>query len=110
MLVALAFVHNQMNNNKYKLVAPLAPLSVSKHPCSAPNCCSIPHLPADNVPSTGTSGKTPVVSLYSLEKRVLYKLSQELCVYIVDHPSVLNLLNSIGVCGRPGNDFKWSYP
>ncbi|KAJ9090296.1 hypothetical protein DSO57_1003824 [Entomophthora muscae] len=45
--VALAFVHNQMDNKKYKLV----PLSALKHPCSAPNRCSIPHLPADNVPS-----------------------------------------------------------
>ncbi|KAJ9081721.1 hypothetical protein DSO57_1011751 [Entomophthora muscae] len=59
MLVALAFFHNQMDNNKYKLVAPLVPLSVLKYPHSTLNCCSIPHLPADNVPSTGTSSKTP---------------------------------------------------
>ncbi|KAJ9074455.1 hypothetical protein DSO57_1006105 [Entomophthora muscae] len=46
-------------NNEYKLVASLVPLSVSKHSCSAPNRYSIPHLLADNVLSTGTSGKTP---------------------------------------------------
>ncbi|KAJ9063198.1 hypothetical protein DSO57_1002498 [Entomophthora muscae] len=39
--------------------APLVLLSVSKCPCSASNCCSIPHLPADNVPPTGASDKTP---------------------------------------------------
>ncbi|KAJ9057615.1 hypothetical protein DSO57_1020876 [Entomophthora muscae] len=38
------------DNSKYKLVAPLVPLSASKRPCSAPNRCSIPHLPADNAP------------------------------------------------------------
>ncbi|KAJ9049547.1 hypothetical protein DSO57_1023350 [Entomophthora muscae] len=59
MLVALAFVRNQMDNNKYKLVAPLVPLSVLKRPCSALNRCFIPHIPTDNAPSTGTSGKTP---------------------------------------------------
>ncbi|KAJ9061282.1 hypothetical protein DSO57_1022196 [Entomophthora muscae] len=51
MLVALAFVCNQMDNNKYKLVAPLVPLSILKRPCSSPNHCSIPHLPAGNAPS-----------------------------------------------------------
>ncbi|KAJ9052771.1 hypothetical protein DSO57_1030848 [Entomophthora muscae] len=55
MLMALAFVCKQMDNNKYKLVAPLVPLSVLKRPHSTPNCRSIPHLPADNVPSTSTS-------------------------------------------------------
>ncbi|KAJ9067385.1 hypothetical protein DSO57_1000294 [Entomophthora muscae] len=59
MLMALAFVCNQMDNNKYSLVAPLVPLSVLKRPCSSPNCCLIPHLPADNAPFIGTSGKTP---------------------------------------------------
>ncbi|KAJ9076016.1 hypothetical protein DSO57_1030154 [Entomophthora muscae] len=58
-LVALAFVHNQMDNDEYKLVAPLVPLSASKRPCSTPSCHSIPHLPADSAPSTGTSNKTP---------------------------------------------------
>ncbi|KAJ9050686.1 hypothetical protein DSO57_1012225 [Entomophthora muscae] len=51
MLVAFAFVCKQIDNNKYKLIAPLVPLSASKLPFSAPNCCSIPHLPADNAPS-----------------------------------------------------------
>ncbi|KAJ9075776.1 hypothetical protein DSO57_1032458 [Entomophthora muscae] len=55
MLVALAFVCNQMDNYEYKLVAPLVPLSASKRPCSASSCCSIPHLPTDSVPSAGTS-------------------------------------------------------
>ncbi|KAJ9082547.1 hypothetical protein DSO57_1003705 [Entomophthora muscae] len=50
MLVALAFVYNQMDNNKYKLVASLVPLSVLKRPCSASNSLSIPYLPTDNVP------------------------------------------------------------
>ncbi|KAJ9063520.1 hypothetical protein DSO57_1000099 [Entomophthora muscae] len=59
MLVALAFVRNQMDNDEYKLVAPLVPLSTSKCPLSASSCCSIPHLPAGGVPSAGTSGKTP---------------------------------------------------
>ncbi|KAJ9065990.1 hypothetical protein DSO57_1014048 [Entomophthora muscae] len=60
MLVALAFVRNQMKNDKYKLLAPLVPLSASKHPCSAPSCCSIPRLPAGGVPSTGTLNRPPV--------------------------------------------------
>ncbi|KAJ9060876.1 hypothetical protein DSO57_1026288 [Entomophthora muscae] len=59
MLVALAFVHNQMDNDEYKLVAPLVPLSISERPCSTPSCYSIPHLPADSAPSTGTSSKIP---------------------------------------------------
>ncbi|KAJ9062877.1 hypothetical protein DSO57_1005999 [Entomophthora muscae] len=59
MLVALAFVHNQMDNYEYKLVAPLVPLTASKHPCSASSCCSIPHLPAGGVPSAGTSNRPP---------------------------------------------------
>ncbi|KAJ9050650.1 hypothetical protein DSO57_1012618 [Entomophthora muscae] len=41
---------------------------------------------------------------------ILYKLPQELCVYPVDHPSVLNLFISIGVCGRPEDDIKWANP
>ncbi|KAJ9063702.1 hypothetical protein DSO57_1038184 [Entomophthora muscae] len=59
MLVALAFVCNQMDNDEYKLVAPLVPLSTLKCPCSTPNRHFIPHLPADSVHSTGTSSKTP---------------------------------------------------
>ncbi|KAJ9078769.1 hypothetical protein DSO57_1003233 [Entomophthora muscae] len=59
MLVALAFVHNQMDNDEYKLIAPLVPLSASKRPCSTSSCHSIPHLPAESVPSTGTSNRTP---------------------------------------------------
>ncbi|KAJ9053758.1 hypothetical protein DSO57_1021150 [Entomophthora muscae] len=59
MLVALAFVCNQMDNDEYKLVAPLVPLSASKCPCSTSSCHSIPHLPADSVPSTGTSNRPP---------------------------------------------------
>ncbi|KAJ9078811.1 hypothetical protein DSO57_1002872 [Entomophthora muscae] len=59
MLVVLAFVHNQMDNDEYKLVASLVPLSTLKHPHSTPSCHFIPYLPADNAPSTGTSGKTP---------------------------------------------------
>ncbi|KAJ9077801.1 hypothetical protein DSO57_1013227 [Entomophthora muscae] len=39
--------------------APLVPLSTSKHPCSAPSCHFIPHLPADSAPSTGISNKVP---------------------------------------------------
>ncbi|KAJ9076847.1 hypothetical protein DSO57_1022446 [Entomophthora muscae] len=59
MLVALAFVCNQMDNDEYKLVAPLVPLSTSKRPHSTPSRHFIPHLPADSVPSTGTSSETP---------------------------------------------------
>ncbi|KAJ9070798.1 hypothetical protein DSO57_1003660 [Entomophthora muscae] len=59
MLVALAFVCNQMDNDEYKLVAPLVPLSTLKHPFSTPSRHSIPHLPMDSAPSTGTSSKTP---------------------------------------------------
>ncbi|KAJ9075368.1 hypothetical protein DSO57_1036831 [Entomophthora muscae] len=59
LLVALAFVCNQMDNDEYKLVAPLVSLSASKRPLSTSSCHSIPHLPADSVPSTGTSNGTP---------------------------------------------------
>ncbi|KAJ9063195.1 hypothetical protein DSO57_1002495 [Entomophthora muscae] len=59
MLVALAFVCNQMNNDEYELVAPLVPCLTSKRPCSNPSCHSIPHLPADSAPSIGTSSKIP---------------------------------------------------
>ncbi|KAJ9058224.1 hypothetical protein DSO57_1014660 [Entomophthora muscae] len=59
MLVALAFVYNQMDNDEFALVAPLVPLSVSKRPRSASSCCFIPCLPTSNVPSAGTSSKTP---------------------------------------------------
>ncbi|KAJ9089391.1 hypothetical protein DSO57_1013330 [Entomophthora muscae] len=59
MLVALAFVRNQMENDKYKLLAPLVPLSASKRPCSTPSCCSIPCLPAGGVPSAGTLNGPP---------------------------------------------------
>ncbi|KAJ9063344.1 hypothetical protein DSO57_1001249 [Entomophthora muscae] len=55
MLVALAFVCNQMDNDEYKLVAPLVPLSASKLPCTALSCCSIPCLPSGGIPSVGTS-------------------------------------------------------
>ncbi|KAJ9085426.1 hypothetical protein DSO57_1014078 [Entomophthora muscae] len=59
MLVALVFVRNQMNNDEYKLVAPLVPLSASKLPCSSHSCCFIPCLPAGGVPSAGTSNGPP---------------------------------------------------
>ncbi|KAJ9058561.1 hypothetical protein DSO57_1011016 [Entomophthora muscae] len=59
MLVALAFVRNQMDNDEYKLVAPLVPLSASKRPCSTFSCRSIPCLPAGGVPSAGTSNGPP---------------------------------------------------
>ncbi|KAJ9067117.1 hypothetical protein DSO57_1003030, partial [Entomophthora muscae] len=59
MLVALAFVRKQTDNNKYKLVAPLVPLSALKRPCSTFYCHYIPHLPADSVSSAGTSNKPP---------------------------------------------------
>ncbi|KAJ9053425.1 hypothetical protein DSO57_1024274 [Entomophthora muscae] len=59
MLVALAFVCNQIDNDEYKLVAPLIPLSSLKCPCSASSCCSIPCLPASGVPSSGTSNRPP---------------------------------------------------
>ncbi|KAJ9063302.1 hypothetical protein DSO57_1001739 [Entomophthora muscae] len=59
MLVALAFFRNQMDNDEYKLVAPLVSLSASKRPCSASSCCSIPCLPAGSVPSAGTSNRPP---------------------------------------------------
>ncbi|KAJ9085835.1 hypothetical protein DSO57_1010175 [Entomophthora muscae] len=59
MLVALAFVHNQMDNDEYELVFPLVPCLTSKRPCSNPSCQSIPHLPAASAPSTGTSSKIP---------------------------------------------------
>ncbi|KAJ9075466.1 hypothetical protein DSO57_1035861 [Entomophthora muscae] len=59
MLVALAFVCNQMYNDEYKLVAPLVPLSASKRPPSSPSCCYIPCLPAGGVPSAGTSNGPP---------------------------------------------------
>ncbi|KAJ9080304.1 hypothetical protein DSO57_1026462 [Entomophthora muscae] len=58
-LVALAFVRNQMDNDEYKLVAPLVPLSASKRPCFTSSCHFIPHLPTDSNPSTGTSNGTP---------------------------------------------------
>ncbi|KAJ9086414.1 hypothetical protein DSO57_1004473 [Entomophthora muscae] len=58
-LVALAFVCNQMENDEYKLVAPLVPLSASKRPCTFPSCCSIPCLPAGGIPSAGTSNRPP---------------------------------------------------
>ncbi|KAJ9074515.1 hypothetical protein DSO57_1005537 [Entomophthora muscae] len=53
--MALAFVRNQMDNDEYKLVAPLVPLSASKRPCTSLSCCSIPCLPSGSVPSAGTS-------------------------------------------------------
>ncbi|KAJ9055153.1 hypothetical protein DSO57_1007377 [Entomophthora muscae] len=59
MLVALAFVHNQMDNDEYKLIAPLVSLSASKRPCTTPSCCSIPCLPSGGVPSAGTSNGPP---------------------------------------------------
>ncbi|KAJ9084459.1 hypothetical protein DSO57_1024140 [Entomophthora muscae] len=59
MLVALAFVCNQMDNDEYKLVAPLVPLSASKRPHTVPSCCSIPCLPAGSIPSAGTSNRPP---------------------------------------------------
>ncbi|KAJ9083676.1 hypothetical protein DSO57_1032359 [Entomophthora muscae] len=59
MLMALAFVCNQMDNDEYKLVAPLVPLSTSKHPHSASSFCSIPRLLAGSVPSAGTSNRPP---------------------------------------------------
>ncbi|KAJ9061504.1 hypothetical protein DSO57_1019964 [Entomophthora muscae] len=59
MLVALAFVCNQMDNDEYKLVAPLVPLSASKRPCSASSCCSIPCLPSGGVTFAGTSNGSP---------------------------------------------------
>ncbi|KAJ9069537.1 hypothetical protein DSO57_1017696 [Entomophthora muscae] len=54
MLVALAFVCNQMNNNKYRLVAHLVPLSVLKRSCYNPSHHSIPYLPADSASSEDT--------------------------------------------------------
>ncbi|KAJ9078279.1 hypothetical protein DSO57_1008409 [Entomophthora muscae] len=57
--MALAFVCNQIDNDKYKLVAPLVPLSVLKRPHSTPSCHSIPHLSSDGVPSMVTSRKAP---------------------------------------------------
>ncbi|KAJ9084868.1 hypothetical protein DSO57_1019646 [Entomophthora muscae] len=51
MLVALAFVCNQMDNDEYEVVAPLVPHLTSKCPCPNPSCHSIPHLPADSAPS-----------------------------------------------------------
>ncbi|KAJ9077903.1 hypothetical protein DSO57_1012280 [Entomophthora muscae] len=59
MLVALAFFFNQMNNDEYKLVAPLAPLPASKRPHFTSSCHTIPHLPADSVPSAGISNGSP---------------------------------------------------
>ncbi|KAJ9070938.1 hypothetical protein DSO57_1002563 [Entomophthora muscae] len=59
MLVALVFVCNQMNNHEYKLIAPLVSFSASKRPCSTSSCHFIPHLPADSVPSPGTSNGPP---------------------------------------------------
>ncbi|KAJ9063216.1 hypothetical protein DSO57_1002514 [Entomophthora muscae] len=59
MLVVLAFFCNQMDNDEYKLLAPLVPLSASKRPCSTSSLHSIPHLPADSVPSTSTSNGPP---------------------------------------------------
>ncbi|KAJ9084009.1 hypothetical protein DSO57_1028637 [Entomophthora muscae] len=59
MLVALAFVCNQMYNDEYQLVAPLVPLSASKRPHSTPSCHYTPLLPVDSVLSTGTSNRTP---------------------------------------------------
>ncbi|KAJ9078082.1 hypothetical protein DSO57_1010454 [Entomophthora muscae] len=59
MLVAIAFVHNQMDNDEYKLVAPLVPLSVSKCPCSASSCCFNSCLPTGGVLSAGTLNSPP---------------------------------------------------
>ncbi|KAJ9065355.1 hypothetical protein DSO57_1020466 [Entomophthora muscae] len=59
MLVAFAFVCNQMYNDEYELVAPLVPLLSSKRPCSNPSYQSIPCLLADSAPSTDTSSKIP---------------------------------------------------
>ncbi|KAJ9058958.1 hypothetical protein DSO57_1007355 [Entomophthora muscae] len=59
MLMALAFVCNQMDNDEYELVAPLIPHLTSKRPHSNPSCQSIPHLPAASASSTGTSSKIP---------------------------------------------------
>ncbi|KAJ9053618.1 hypothetical protein DSO57_1022525 [Entomophthora muscae] len=52
MLVALAFVCNQIGKDEYKLVAPLVPLSASKRPCSTPSCHSILHIPTGSALST----------------------------------------------------------
>ncbi|KAJ9073596.1 hypothetical protein DSO57_1014582 [Entomophthora muscae] len=59
MLVALAFVRNQMDNDEYKLIAPMVPLSASKRPFTAPSCHSIPCLPEGGVPSSDTSNGHP---------------------------------------------------
>ncbi|KAJ9050703.1 hypothetical protein DSO57_1012034 [Entomophthora muscae] len=59
MLVALAFVCNQMNNDEYELVASLVPCLTLKRPRPNPSCHSIPHLPADSAPFPGTSSKIP---------------------------------------------------
>ncbi|KAJ9051295.1 hypothetical protein DSO57_1005882 [Entomophthora muscae] len=59
MLVALVFVCNQIDNDEYELVVPLVPLSASKRSHSTSSHHSIPHLPADCVPSKGTSNGTP---------------------------------------------------
>ncbi|KAJ9076707.1 hypothetical protein DSO57_1023672 [Entomophthora muscae] len=59
MLVALAFFCNQMDNDEYKLLAPLISLSASKRACSASSYCSIPCLPAGGVPSESTSKRPP---------------------------------------------------
>ncbi|KAJ9054048.1 hypothetical protein DSO57_1018614 [Entomophthora muscae] len=59
MLVALAFVCNQMDNDEYELVALMVLLSASKRPRTAPSCCSIPCLSSGGVPSAGTSNRPP---------------------------------------------------
>ncbi|KAJ9089512.1 hypothetical protein DSO57_1012213 [Entomophthora muscae] len=59
MLVVLAFVRNQMDNDEYELVAPLIPCLTSKQYCYNPSCQSIPHFPAASAPSKGTSSKIP---------------------------------------------------
>ncbi|KAJ9066431.1 hypothetical protein DSO57_1009675 [Entomophthora muscae] len=59
MLIALAFVRNQMDNDEYELVAPLVPFSASKRPCKVPSCYSIPCLPTGSIPSAGTSNRPP---------------------------------------------------
>ncbi|KAJ9089727.1 hypothetical protein DSO57_1009732 [Entomophthora muscae] len=87
MLVALAFFCNQISSGStLNIETPLFHSKLSFHPTSS---CK-------------------QRSFY--RRGILYKLPQELCMYTVDHLSILNLLNSIGVCGHPGNDFEWAYP
>ncbi|KAJ9074496.1 hypothetical protein DSO57_1005814 [Entomophthora muscae] len=78
-----------MDNDEYKLVAPLVPLSASKRPSSTSSCYSIPHLPTDS--------SLPQLCHFILWKGdSLQTSSGTLCVH--------------GVCGCPGDDFKWVYP